>query len=67
MYTVTVNDRTYTVKNARMFVCKLCLSRNAQIAWDTQGNCVISDNPLIDRPLTKLSSDIRTTIKDGLA
>ncbi len=65
MYTVTVNDRIYSVKNARMFVCKLSLSRNAQIAWDAAGNCTIVDNPMIERPLVKLSSDIRTTIKEG--
>ncbi len=63
MNTVTVNNRTYTVKNARMFVHKLHLSRNAIITWDAQGNCTIVDNPTIDRPLSKLSSDIRTTIK----
>lgn len=65
MNIVTVNDRIYSVKNARMFVCKLSLSRNAQIAWDAQGNCVITDNPMIERPLVKLSSDIVTTIKEG--
>ncbi len=63
MYTVTVNDRIYSVKNARMFVCKLHLSRNASVTWHTDGNCTIVDNPLIERPLTKLSSDVRTTIK----
>ncbi len=65
MYAVTVNGRTYTVNNARMFVCKLSLSRNAVITWHSDGNCTIVDNVMIDRPLVKLSSDIRTTIKEG--
>ncbi len=65
MHTVTVNNRVYPVKNPKMFVNQLQLTRNAVIAWDTQGNCVIVDNPTIERPLAKLSSDIRTTIKEG--
>lgn len=65
MHTVTVNGRIYPVSNPKMFVHKLQLTRNAVIAWDTQGNCVIIDNPQIDRPLVKLSSDVRTTIKEG--
>ena len=64
MYTVTVNNRLYTVKNPKMFVHKLQLTHNAIITWHTDGNCTIVDNPQIDRPLTKLSSDIRTTIKE---
>lgn len=64
MHTVTVNGRVYPVKNPKMFVNQLQLTRNAIITWHTDGNCTIVDNPQIDRPLTKLSSDIRTTIKE---
>jgi len=64
MYTVTVNDRVYPVRNPLMFVHKLQLSRNASVTWHTDGNCTIVDNPLIERPLIKLSSDIHTTIKE---
>ncbi len=65
MYTVTVNGRIYPVNNPKMFVHKLHLTRNASVTWHTDGNCTIVDNPMIERPLVKLSSDIVTTIKEG--
>mgnify|MGYP000859625765 CR=1 len=64
MNIVTVNDRHYTVKNARLFVLKLELSRNAIIQWQDNGDCVITDNVNFDRPIVSLSSGHKTTIKD---
>lgn len=69
MKTVTVNGRVHEVTgNVLVYVNRLesGLSRHAVITWIDANTCVITDNgAMIDRPMDRLSSGHKTTIKEG--
>lgn len=66
MGTVNYNGKLIDVQGSvKMYVFKMALTGKANIRWIDANNVVVTDDVTINRPLSKLSSDIRTMIKEG--